>query len=128
MYRTRKLPKKPRPRLAVDFDGVIHRYRLGFQDGSIYDVPVVGAKRTLERLHKDWWLYIYTTRARSRAGQRAVGAWLRKHRIPFDEVVGDKPVAFAYIDDRAIRFETWRQTVRDLRALSRTDRQRLANR
>ncbi|MDP3771428.1 MAG: hypothetical protein Q8R16_03960 [bacterium] len=120
MYRTRKLPKKSRPGLAVDFDGVIHRYRLGFHDGSIYDVPMEGAKRTLERLHKDWWLYIYTTRAKSLAGRRAVGAWLRKHGIPFDEVVGSKPIAFAYIDDRAIRFVNWRQASTDLKRLYAT--------
>ena len=91
-------------------------------------MPVKGAKEALERLHKDWWLYIYTTRAKSRDGRRAIGAWLRRHGIPFDEVVASKPIAFAYIDDRAIRFETWRQTLSDLQSLSRVDRQRLANR
>lgn len=128
MYRTRKLPQKPRPRLAVDFDGVIHRYRRGFHDGSIYDVPMPGAKQALERLHKEWWLYIYTTRAKSRTGRHAVSAWLRKHNIPFDEVVGNKPIAFAYIDDRAIRFDTWRQTLTDLRTMRRAQRQRLRER
>lgn len=117
MYRTRKLPKKPRPGLAIDFDGVIHRYRLGFHDGSIYDEPVAGAKQTLERLHKDWWLYIYTTRASSSVSRQAIGAWLRKHSIPFDEVVASKPRAFAYIDDRAIRFMNWHQASADLKRL-----------
>lgn len=128
MYRTRKLPKKPRPRLAVDFDGVIHRYRLGFHDGSIYDEPMRGARRTLERLHVTWWLYIYTTRAKSPSGRRAVEAWLRKHRIPYDEVVGNKPIAFAYIDDRAIHFDTWHQTLADLQTMRREQRQRMRER
>ena len=128
MYRTPRLPKKPRPRLAVDFDGVIHRYRFGFQDGSIYDVPMRGAKQALERLHKKWWLYIYTTRATPHAGRRAVEAWLRKHEISFDEVVAGKPIAFAYIDDRAIHFESWRQALGDLRVMHRAQRQRAKER
>jgi hypothetical protein len=128
VYRARKLPKKPRPRLAIDFDGVIHRYRFGFHDGSIYDAPMPGCLQALTRLHKKWWLYIYTTRAESASGRRAVEAWLRKHRIPYDEVVGNKPIAFAYIDDRAIRFETWRQTLADLRTMRRQQPQRVRER
>ena len=117
--KSKMIGKKPRPRLAVDFDGVIHRYSRGFQDGSIYDEPMPGAKAALARLKKKWWVYIYTTRASNKAGRFAVEAWLQKHDLAFDEVVSHKPIAFAYIDDRAIRFETWNQTIQELTRLDK---------
>ncbi len=48
--------------IAVDFDGVIHRYSRGWQDGSIYDPPVDGAVEALERLHHRYKVVIFTTR------------------------------------------------------------------
>ena len=114
MYRWRKIKKKPKRRLAIDFDGVLHKYSLGFHDGTLYDVPVNGAKIFMQKLHRNWWLYIYTTRARTKRGRQAIEEWLRDNKIPFDQVVGDKPPAFAYIDDRAIHFINWKQAMKEL--------------
>jgi len=33
--------------IAVDFDGVIHQYSKGWEDGSIYDKPVKGVRQAL---------------------------------------------------------------------------------
>ena len=33
-----------RKTIVFDFDGVIHKYSKGWQDGSIYDEPVEGIK------------------------------------------------------------------------------------
>ena len=125
MYRSKKIEKNPRRRLAIDFDGVIHRYSKGFHDGSLYDIPIVGTRRTLASLRKKWWLYIYTTRARDRKGRQAVERYLRKYSIPFDEVVGQKPIAFAYIDDRAIHFTDWPGTLKVLSAMDRAHQRKL---
>lgn len=40
--------------IAVDFDGVIHKYSKGWQNGSIYDEPVEGAKEALLELLEDY--------------------------------------------------------------------------
>lgn len=49
--------------ICVDFDGVIHRYSKGWQDGAIYDPPMKGAKEELKRLvSKDYKVIIVTTR------------------------------------------------------------------
>ncbi len=114
MYKWKKIKKMPKRRLAIDFDGVLHKYSKGFHDGTLYDMPVKDAKKFMEKLHKDWWLYVYTTRASTKRGIKAIEEWLRTHKIPFDEVVGHKPIAFAYIDDRAIYFQNWQQAIEEL--------------
>jgi hypothetical protein len=101
--------------IAVDFDGVIHGYSKGWQDGSIYDPPVAGAKQTLGRLQRAGFrVVIYTTRASGRvidgvheeSQLEAVAAYLKRHAIPYDEIfTGEKPLYVALIDDRAVRFD-----------------------
>ncbi|MCR4328649.1 MAG: hypothetical protein NUV53_04010 [Patescibacteria group bacterium] len=113
MYRMRKI-WFPRTPIAVDFDGVIHAYRKGFLDGSVYDTPTPGVGSAMARLRKKYYVVVYSARTRSRVGCIAVTAYLKKHRIPFDEVVGYKPPAKFYIDDRAIRFKNWQQTLQEL--------------
>jgi len=112
-YRMRKR-RFPRVPIAVDFDGVLHAYRKGFLDGSIYDIPTPGVCAAMARLRKKYYVFVYSSRTRSRAGLVVVTAYLKKHRIPFDEVVGYKPPAKFYIDDRAIRFKDWKQTFGEL--------------
>jgi ribonucleotide monophosphatase NagD (HAD superfamily) len=91
-------------RVCVDFDGVIHKYSKGYQDGSIYDEPMEGAKESLERLSKEGYeVVIFTTRTRGK-----ISDWLEKHEIPYDMVTREKLPAMAYIDDRAIRFTNWK--------------------
>ena len=48
--------------IAVDFDGVIHKYSRGYQDGSIYDEPVEGALETMEKLSQQFNVVIFTVR------------------------------------------------------------------
>lgn len=101
--------------IAVDFDGVIHGYSKGWQDGSIYDPPVPGVARSLDRIRRAGFkVVIYTTRASNRvidgvcqeSQEMEVKDYLEKHGIPYDEIfTGEKPMFFALIDDRAIRFD-----------------------
>lgn len=48
--------------MAVDFDGVIHRYSRGWHDGTIYDPPVEGAVESLHALMDYDAVFIHTTR------------------------------------------------------------------
>ncbi|KPI31417.1 hypothetical protein OV320_2633 [Actinobacteria bacterium OV320] len=115
--------------LAIDFDGVIHAYSRGWQDGTIYDPPLPGTLEALEHLTKTYAVFIHTTRDAT-----TVACWLADHG--FDTMVDvpgpDHPKrefwnetgvllvtdrklpAIAYIDDRGIRFTTWDQALLDL--------------
>lgn len=117
--------------LAVDFDGVIHAYSKGWQDGTIYDQPLPGALDGLRALMRDHAVFIFTTRnAESVAGWlrvRDVAAHTEREMAADGEPVGTfwdrrdivlvtnrKLAATAYLDDRAVRFTSWEQALADL--------------
>ena len=62
--------------VAIDFDGVIHQYSKGWQDGTIYDPPVDGAIAAINSLLKeDYSVFIFSTRP-----PKQIKKWLRdKH-------------------------------------------------
>ncbi len=104
-----------KPILAVDFDGVIHSYELGWNNGAIYGSPVEGAMQALVELSRDYKLIVLTARPETQFGR--IKAWIETHQKagPFAfEVTNVKPPAAAYIDDRAIRFRDWPQALSEL--------------
>jgi len=101
---TAKQIKEWRATLAVDFDGVIHAYSLGWQDGSCYDKLLEGAVPALKMLKQAGYRIVVFT---SRNNLEAVEEWLVAWDVPFDEVTNHKVPALAYIDDRAVRFTNW---------------------
>lgn len=115
MYRTKK-SVFPRPPICVDFDGVLHAYRKGFADGRIYDLPIPGSRQAMAALRKKYYVQVCSSRTRTRAGKIAVEKYLRKNKIPFDKVTMYKPPAKFYIDDNAVVFKSWKQTLRALKA------------
>ncbi len=114
--------------VAVDFDGVIHAYSRGWQDGSIYDEPAPGAFAALRELMERYAVFVHTTRL-----PVAVARWIKarsgietawhedESMLPefWNErdtllVTRRKLPAVAYIDDRGIRFESWDQALAEL--------------
>lgn len=113
VYKSKKI-KHEKPPIAVDFDGVIHSYSKGFNDGSIYDGPVSGVREAMSKLKEKFYVYVSSARGDSKEGKEAIEEYLRLNKIPFDEVSITKPPAKIYIDDRAIRFRNWTQTLEDI--------------
>ena len=113
--------------ICVDFDGVIHWYRNGWQNGKIYDEPVPGSIEWLVRLAKnpDFEVAIYSSRSKDPELLHKMKYWISlelykylfflegyncKPLEPlelFDKLTfpTQKPAAFLTIDDRAICFE-----------------------
>jgi len=106
--------------LCVDFDGVLHNDHLGFYDGSIYGEPIQGSLESIKNLSKRYKIVIFTCKANpdrplvnDKTGIELIWEWLDKYG--FKDFITDitfyKPQAKAYIDDKAIKFENWADTI-----------------
>ena len=91
--------------IALDFDGVIHKYSKAYHDGTIYDDPIDGARDAIRLIKKKGYKVVIFT---ARPNIDEIHQWLQKHKIVVDDVTNSKPKAIAYIDDRGIRFTNWR--------------------
>ena len=111
-------PANQRYTIAVDFDGVIHRYDSPWINAhTIPDPPVEGAMSWLFNMIETFDIVIFSTRCKTWRGRLAVHRWLREHSGNFyHESCGHpgvedvrlsfkKPPALIYLDDRAIRFQ-----------------------
>ena len=99
--------------IAIDFDGVIHRYSQGWQGmDNAYDPPNDGTTEALQRLvdagHR---IVVFSSR-----NTTVIQNWLKKYALEqyVAEVTNTKVPAKVYIDDRAYRFADWKQTMEDL--------------
>lgn len=93
-----------RQTIAVDFDGTIHKYSLGWHDGTCYDEPIKGAlDAILNFMNRGYNVVIFTARP-----VEPVREWMQKYwtakMYPIPDVTNIKPAAIAYIDDRAVKF------------------------
>ena len=91
--------------IALDYDGVIHKYSKAYHDGTIYDGPIDGARDAIRLLRKKGYRVAIFT---ARPNIEDIHQWLQQHKIVVDDVSNVKPKAVAYIDDRGIRFTNWR--------------------
>lgn len=108
-----------KPRIVLDFDGVLHSYASGWVDAeTIPDDPTEGAQDFVGRLFADGWdVVIQSTRAATVQGANAIAEWLLAHGFPIPDgdptsdprgrytITAEKPPALIYLDDRALRFE-----------------------
>lgn len=112
-----------KPILCIDFDGVIHSFEKGWQNGEIYGHVVPGFFEWAAKVREDFYLVIYSSRSKDYAGLVAMRQWLerqlilRRQRSEAQNLVEplilfedfafaqEKPPAFLTIDDRAIRFQ-----------------------
>lgn len=111
--------------IAIDFDGVIHKYSKGWHDGTAYDEPIDGAIEAIKTLMKVYTVFVFTTR-----DLKQVQNWFGVHTDIGTEIISDdrtfyenkhlvglsnrKLAAIAYIDDRGIRFTNWKDALKQV--------------
>jgi hypothetical protein len=109
-----------KPILAVDFDGVLHKYISGWHGAHVVsDDPVDGAIEFLRKATEHFDVAIYSSRSKEPGGIEAMQLWLLKHGWK-PETDGElkfptqKPSAFLTIDDRCWCFNGAFPNIREL--------------
>lgn len=108
--------------IAIDFDGVIHKYSKGYHDGTAYDVPMEGAIEAIKLLMQKYTVFVLSTR-----DPKQIQHWFGVHTDLGTEIINDnrefyenehlvgisqrKLPAIYYIDDRALYFKSWKMTL-----------------
>ena len=108
-----------KPIICVDFDGVIHSYDKGWQDGEIYGNVVSGFFEWYYKIRDSFEVVIYSSRSKNDDGIYAMKTWMDKQHGQWSvdnggarneifsvnlQFANEKPPAYLTIDDRAIRF------------------------
>lgn len=115
-----------KPRLCLDFDGVIHRYNSGWLGPAVIpDDPVPGAFQFILDAQRLFTVAIFSGRSQYPEGRAAMQLWFRKHAqaggyAPTDfelEWPDNKPGAHMYVDDRGFRFNGHWPTPEELAAM-----------
>lgn len=97
-----------RKTIAIDFDGVIHKYSKGFKGlDNAYDEPMPGTIEALEKLNS----LGFDLKIMSSRPAPVIIKWLEKYGMTklISEVSNHKFPATVYIDDRGFKFNDWNQ-------------------
>jgi hypothetical protein len=103
-----------KPILCIDFDGCVHSYERGWQDGEIYGTVVPGFFEWAAKAQEAFKLVIYSSRSATDLGRMAMGVWIAERIRDWRAASGgtfiefsmaaEKPAAYLTIDDRAVCF------------------------
>lgn len=81
--------------IAIDFDGVIHAYSKGWQDGKCYDEPVFGVFEAIQTLIEvGYSIFIFSTRK-----SKEIKRWMKQYAYESDYItngIGGDPEDFCY--------------------------------
>ena len=97
--------------ILIDLDGVLNTYD-GIFDKDFIPPLKDGAKEFVEKLHKDFDLYLFTSRNLLLASK-----WLVENGLDvfFRDVTNSKIPAYLYLDDRALKFNgNFDETIKEI--------------
>ncbi len=104
-------------RIVIDLDGTICPIKQPHESYADLN-PLPGAVECIRKLRAEGHYIIIQTARHMKTTNGNLGIvmkkvgkttldWLAKHGIEYDEIYFGKPNADVYIDDRALRFESW---------------------
>lgn len=99
--------------IMIDLDGTICTEERTFERPLAE--PIAGAREALEKLRAAGHTIIVYT-ARGWAEFRVAKQWLDDHGMVYDGLHMGKPIADVWIDDRALRFTSWADVLKQLGA------------
>ena len=99
--------------VAIDFDGVIHDHKNPVE-GRRMGPPISGVKEALTKIRELGYQIIVFTVWGNDKGIRTIEDFMNYYQLPFDEVTNIKPNADYYIDDKAIKFNCWADTLKEI--------------
>lgn len=97
---------KFKPRILIDFDGVLTHYTKWINETTIKDLPnkdMVGVLDSLRNFGFE--IVIFSTRAKTFEGRNAIRKYCYENKFAFDRVTDKKEPAKVILDDRAICFD-----------------------
>ena len=97
--------------IIIDIDGTICAEEKEFRRALA--VPIKGAKEAVNSLKKNGHTIIFYS-ARIWAEYEMTIDWLNKHGFLFDQLILGKPQGDVWIDDRAIRFSSWTEVIKEI--------------
>lgn|ERR1035437_522198 len=97
--------------VAVDFDGVCHDYKNPIE-GKRMGKPIEGTKEALESIRrKGYKIIIFSVWGNQ---PKVIKDFMKYYDLPYDLITNIKPNSEFFIDDKAIRFLNWDQTLKDI--------------
>ena len=98
--------------LIIDLDGTICTEEKTFSRNLAK--PNKDAKESIEKLKSaGYTIIIYS--ARSWNEYEMTIDWLKKNKIPFDQLILGKPIGKYWIDDRAIKYSSWKDVINQIK-------------
>jgi len=106
-------------RICIDLDGPICPIKLEDESYATLE-PIAGASERIRELRASGHYIIILTSRNMATCESNIGKvmknigkvtldWLTKYEIEYDEIYFGKPNAEVYIDDRAIRYDKWKE-------------------
>lgn len=95
------------PKIAWDFDGVIHDYKHGWLGVMPTEPPKEGCEDALKKVKELGWNQVIL----SSRPKEYIKLWLEKYNLAhyFSGIYNHKITATIYVDDRGYRFEKWNE-------------------
>ena len=95
-------------KMIIDLDGTICSEEKQFS--RTLAIVNKGAREALQKIRDNGHTIIIYS-ARTWAEYELTIDWLKKNKIPFDQLILGKPQGDYWIDDRAIKYENWEKII-----------------